>query len=121
MVKRKNNIEYAEPKLSASEWFKKELNKARKGKFLMLIMLPGLIYFIIFQYITIGGLLIAFKDYSSRLGLCGLGAFYKIFKYAGCMEIYMEYNSAESVTYYMAFSAGDYTGLVYKRASFAEV
>ncbi len=71
MAKRKNNIEYAEPKLSASEWFKKELNKARKGKFLMLIMLPGLIYFIIFQYIPIGGLLIAFKDYSSRLGVIG--------------------------------------------------
>ncbi len=71
MAKRKNNIAAAEPKLGASEWFKKELNKARKGKFLMLIMLPGLIYFIIFQYIPIGGLLIAFKDYSSRMGVIG--------------------------------------------------
>lgn len=71
MAKKKNNISAAEPKLNASEWFKKELNKAKKGKFLMLIMLPGLIYFIIFQYIPIGGLLIAFKDYSSRLGVIG--------------------------------------------------
>lgn len=71
MAKRKKDITAVEPKLSASEWFKRELNKARKGKFLLLIMLPGLIYFIIFQYIPIGGLLIAFKDYSSRLGVLG--------------------------------------------------
>lgn len=58
-------------KLSASEWFKNELHKARKGKFLLLIMLPGLIYYIIFHYIPIAGLLVAFKDYKARLGVLG--------------------------------------------------
>ena len=57
------------PKLGVAGWFKKELHKARKGKFLLLLMIPGLIYFIIFHYVPIGGLLIAFKDYSSRLGV----------------------------------------------------
>lgn len=52
-------------------YFKKELRKARKGKFLLALMIPGLVYFIIFHYIPIGGLLIAFKDYSSRLGVLG--------------------------------------------------
>lgn len=56
-------------KLGISGWFKKELYKAKKGKFLLFLMIPGLIYFIIFHYVPIGGLLIAFKDYSSRLGV----------------------------------------------------
>jgi putative aldouronate transport system permease protein len=56
-------------KLGVVGWFKRELHKAKKGKFLLLLMIPGLIYFIIFHYIPIGGLLIAFKDYSSRLGV----------------------------------------------------
>lgn len=59
------------PKKSAAERFKDELHKAKKGKFLLLLMVPGLIYFIVFHYVPIGGLLIAFKEYSSRLGVLG--------------------------------------------------
>lgn len=71
MAKNKNVVLAEESKLSVLAWFKRELRKARKGKFLLLIMLPGLVYYIIFQYVPIGGLLIAFKDYSSRLGVLG--------------------------------------------------
>lgn len=71
MAKNKNIVLAEESKPSVLTWFKRELRKARKGKFLLLIMLPGLVYYIIFQYIPIGGLLIAFKDYSSRLGVLG--------------------------------------------------
>lgn len=71
MAKNKKVVLAEESKPSVLAWFKRELSKARKGKFLLLIMLPGLVYFIIFQYIPIGGLLIAFKDYSSRLGVIG--------------------------------------------------
>lgn len=71
MAKNKKVVLAEESKPGVLEWFKRELSKARKGKFLLLIMLPGLVYFIIFQYIPIGGLLIAFKDYSSRLGVIG--------------------------------------------------
>lgn len=59
------------PKKSVAERFKGELHKAKKGKFLLLLMVPGLVYFIIFHYVPIGGLLIAFKEYSSRLGVLG--------------------------------------------------
>ncbi len=52
-------------------YFKREFAKAKRGKFLLLLMIPGLIQYIIFHYIPIGGLLIAFKDYSSRLGVFG--------------------------------------------------
>ena len=70
-AKRKTDVAYDTPKLGASGWLKRELYKAKRGKFLLLLMIPGLIYFIVFHYIPIGGLLIAFKDYSSRLGVLG--------------------------------------------------
>lgn len=70
-AKRDADVAYDTPKLGALGTFKRELYKAKRGKFLLLLMIPGLIYFIIFHYIPIGGLLIAFKDYSSRLGVLG--------------------------------------------------
>lgn len=43
----------------------------RKHKMLYLFLLPGLIYFIIFKYGPMYGLLIAFKDFNFRLGILG--------------------------------------------------
>ena len=40
-------------------------------RFLQLLILPGLIYFIIFKYIPIYGVQIAFKDYKLALGITG--------------------------------------------------
>lgn len=42
-----------------------------KTKYLQLLALPGLIYFIIFQYIPMYGLLIAFQDYKIKDGIFG--------------------------------------------------
>ncbi len=67
-VKHKNDTAKSAPKTGGS-WLQKELKKARKGKFLLALMIPGLVYFIVFHYVPMGGLLIAFKDYSSRLGV----------------------------------------------------
>ena len=50
-------------------WWKGEMHKLSKSKFLMLLMIPGLIYFIIFHYIPIGGLIIAFKNYKPGIGM----------------------------------------------------
>lgn len=38
-------------------------------KWFYLMMLPGVLYYIIYQYIPMGGLLIAFKDYNLNLGI----------------------------------------------------
>ncbi|MFH5181252.1 ABC transporter permease [Paenibacillus sp. TAB 01] len=40
-----------------------------KYKYYYLLMLPGLLYFLIFKYIPMGGILIAFKDYKLAKGI----------------------------------------------------
>ncbi|MBD2862886.1 sugar ABC transporter permease [Paenibacillus sp. IB182363] len=40
-----------------------------RDKYLYLLALPGLLYFIIFKYVPIGGLIIAFQDYSPYFGI----------------------------------------------------
>ena len=56
-------------KKSISARLGEEMKKLKKNKFLMLLMVPGLIYFIIFHYIPIGGLIIAFKNYKPGIGM----------------------------------------------------
>lgn len=43
----------------------------KTNKFLYLMILPGLLYFIIFKYLPMGGLIIAFQDYQPFLGILG--------------------------------------------------
>jgi putative aldouronate transport system permease protein len=40
-------------------------------KYLYLMILPGMLYFIIFKYLPMGGLIIAFQDYQPFLGIFG--------------------------------------------------
>ena len=40
-----------------------------RHKWLYVMLLPGLLYFIMFRYVPMGGLVIAFKDYSPFLGI----------------------------------------------------
>ncbi|MFS0636766.1 sugar ABC transporter permease [Mesobacillus foraminis] len=42
-----------------------------KNKYLYLMIAPGLLYFIIFKYFPMGGLMIAFQDYQPFLGITG--------------------------------------------------
>lgn len=44
------------------------LVRLRKDKYLYLLMLPGLLYFLVFKYIPMWGVLIAFKNYEPFLG-----------------------------------------------------
>lgn len=43
----------------------------RKNCLLYLLVLPGLVYYIIFKYIPMYGVLLAFKDYKVKLGITG--------------------------------------------------
>jgi len=42
-----------------------------RNKYLYFMILPGLLYFIIFKYVPMGGLIIAFQDYQPFLGIFG--------------------------------------------------
>lgn len=44
-------------------------NRILRDKYLYLLLLPGIIYFIMFRYAPMGGLVIAFKDYSIFKGI----------------------------------------------------
>ena len=66
--------------------FKATLVSFKKTKFLHFLILPGIIYFIIFMYIPIYGITIAFKDFDFRAGIMGspwvgLKHFVKFFGY----------------------------------------
>ncbi|MCY7709411.1 sugar ABC transporter permease [Bacillus safensis] len=50
---------------------KRLLNQLLSQKFLYLMILPGLIYFIVFKYVPMWGLIIAFQDYQPFLGILG--------------------------------------------------
>lgn len=45
------------------------LHYMKRHKWLYLLLLPGALYFILFRYVPMGGLVIAFKDYSPFKGL----------------------------------------------------
>lgn len=47
------------------------LLRMQKHKLLYLMVLPGLVYFIIFKYFPMGGLVIAFQDYQAFQGIMG--------------------------------------------------
>lgn len=43
----------------------------KKHKLLYLMILPGFLYFVIFKYLPMGGMVIAFQDYQPYLGITG--------------------------------------------------
>lgn len=43
----------------------------KRNKLLYLMVLPGFIYFVIFKYLPMGGLVISFQDYQPFLGIAG--------------------------------------------------
>lgn len=47
------------------------LSYMKRHKWMYLLMLPGIIYFIIFKYVPMGGLIISFQNYSPYLGITG--------------------------------------------------
>ena len=59
--------------------------KLWKYRYLYLLVLPGVLYFIIFRYIPMYGVVIAFQDFSISKGIwgskwVGLDQFYKLFR-----------------------------------------
>ena len=50
---------------------KKIIAGIKTNKFLYVMILPGVLYFLIFRYLPMGGLVIAFQDYQPFLGIMG--------------------------------------------------
>jgi putative aldouronate transport system permease protein len=46
-------------------------SKIRRDKYLLILLLPGLAYFLVFKYVPMWGVLLAFKNYSPFLGFTG--------------------------------------------------
>lgn len=44
----------------------------KRDKFIYLLMLPGLLWYLIFRYLPMFGIIIAFKDYKPFWGLEGI-------------------------------------------------
>jgi putative aldouronate transport system permease protein len=51
--------------------FQKTLKEIYKYRYLLLMLLPGMIYYIVFRYGPLYGIQIAFKDYKFRSGIMG--------------------------------------------------
>ena len=47
------------------------INKLRKNKYLLLIFFPGILFFIVFEYIPMFGIVVAFQNYSVWRGVFG--------------------------------------------------
>lgn len=50
---------------------KKKWAQIKTNKFLYLMLFPGVLYFVIFKYFPMGGLVIAFQDYQPWAGIAG--------------------------------------------------
>ncbi|MDQ1913633.1 ABC transporter permease subunit [Paenibacillus sp. GD4] len=57
-----------------SRWLADCLTRAKKQRLLLLLLLPGVLYFIIFNYIPLYGVLIAFKNFKMQEGQSFLSA-----------------------------------------------
>jgi len=64
-----NAAKNKESKKSKESYFYNIIKEIKRDKFLLLLVLPGFLYFIIFRYIPMGGILIAFKKYSVYKGI----------------------------------------------------
>lgn len=73
--------------------FNQYLKEYWKNKYLVLLLLPGIIYFIIFKYLPMYGMQIAFKDYKFLLGIegspwVGLDVFRKMFSMESFWQVF---------------------------------
>ncbi len=73
-MKMSNEIKMSDAAALGLEQEKKAVKKKghfgiMRNKFLYLMILPGFIYFVIFKYLPMGGLIISFQDYQPYLGI----------------------------------------------------
>lgn len=70
---------------------RKWLRDVWKARYLYILLIPAVLFFIVFQYLPMGGVVIAFKNYKANLGVwgspwIGLGNFKRIFQTPAAMN-----------------------------------
>ncbi len=75
-MKMSNEIKMSDTAVLGLEQEKRAVKKKgsygiMRNKFLYLMILPGFIYFVIFKYLPMGGLIISFQNYQPYLGISG--------------------------------------------------
>ncbi|WZL81704.1 sugar ABC transporter permease [Vallitaleaceae bacterium 9-2] len=59
------------PKRSKKEKYQETIKYLKQHKWLYLMLIPGLVYLIVFRYIPMGGIIIAFQKYNPYSGISG--------------------------------------------------
>lgn len=57
--------------ISDKPWHKRLLSSIWKNRAVYLLLLPGLAWYVIFAYVPMGGLSLAFKTYNAKIGILG--------------------------------------------------
>jgi putative aldouronate transport system permease protein len=60
--RKRNGAAFSMDRLRATYW---------KNRYLLLLLVPGLLFYAVFRYKPMYGILIAFKDYRFRMGILG--------------------------------------------------
>jgi putative aldouronate transport system permease protein len=68
-IKEKNNIQLISS--IKENKFKTLIKNVKAHKLLYAMMIPGIVFFILFHYLPMGGLIIAFKDFNFNKGILG--------------------------------------------------
>lgn len=52
-------------------WIQGTIKRIRTTKYLQLLILPGIVWYVLFHYVPMWGVLVAFQDFNARLGILG--------------------------------------------------
>jgi len=70
-VSKINTVSHSSPQNSKKTYFQRLIQGIWKNRGIYMILLPVLLWYILFQYVPMAGLQLAFKDYKVNLGIWG--------------------------------------------------
>lgn len=84
------------------------LSRMKREKYIYLLLLPGVLYFIIYRYVPMAGLVIAFKDFNPFVGFAdsdwvGLKHFARIFEGSEVTQVLMNTIQISLLQIFVAF------------------
>ncbi|WP_438349802.1 ABC transporter permease [Paenibacillus sp. FA6] len=86
----------------------KVFNRIKRERFIYLLLLPGLLYFIIYRYLPMAGLIIAFQDYNPFVGIwksewVGLKHFARMFESREVIQVLINTLEISVLQIFVAF------------------
>ena len=92
-------------------WRDKATYVKKNWQLYLFFLMPGLLLTIIFKYLPMGGLLIAFEDYNVIKGVLGSPW---VFIFTGFYELPVEYVKTEYLWTVVGLSGSDHSGIAFK-------